>query len=282
MGGTVSFQLHLHPESGGNLDADAVDAFFRDRPYVSERWRYENPDTGVYFTFDFGEAGLRFEINIARPRFFAHEAMPVVVSLCEALNLLLVDPQDKAIGGDGSPKPAAVEELIGSWETNNRAAIGLYCKYRGPVLTVPHATAEAWWQYQFGRADLQERFGSNVFVPQVLMLRDIEHGTVQTAVTWTDAVPFIFPPCDWLIVDREQAGQTVAACVDAAAARVTLRNLLSRLVADAGTLDVLTPGRRDEAAPIYEQLPVVTTLDRFQALGSDEYVDDPIEGETQG
>ncbi len=75
----------------------------------SQLW-YENPTTGVYFSFDFDpqgsetlenspvpneyfDSGLSFGLNFNRPSFFGYEAMPFVERLAKRFGLCIVDPQ---------------------------------------------------------------------------------------------------------------------------------------------------------------------------------------------
>src|SRR4051794_17603126 len=73
-----------------------------------DRLWYSNEDTGVYFSIDFEikdteesvipsdyfDSGLSFNLNFNRPSFFASEAMPLVVDLCENFRLAVFDPQE--------------------------------------------------------------------------------------------------------------------------------------------------------------------------------------------
>jgi hypothetical protein len=82
--------------------------YFAERPNFSiekgQAW-YRNEDTGVYFSFELAEGGdeaprcwVQFNINYARPGFFALEALPRVESFVSKFGLSVHDPQNRRYG----------------------------------------------------------------------------------------------------------------------------------------------------------------------------------------
>src|SRR5258705_5493244 len=90
---------------------------------------YQNDATGVYCDFSYsphdanelegcGSSGLTFNLNYARPSFFAYETMPLVEAFCERFNLMVEDPQQETV------QPANTARLIRSWRAHNAGAVG--------------------------------------------------------------------------------------------------------------------------------------------------------------
>jgi hypothetical protein len=84
----MSYDLFFLTPSMESSSAE-FNRYFAQRPNFSMKDRqawYQNDDTGVYFSFEHVEHGdepagywVQFNINYARPRFFALEALPEVV-----------------------------------------------------------------------------------------------------------------------------------------------------------------------------------------------------------
>src|SRR5689334_15215566 len=129
----MSYDLLFYAPKGRTFGRQAWSEYAAGMPLT--RWTdetrvlYENLNTGVYCAFDYSEpvaaepdarnatdTGLGFNLNYARPSFFALESMPLVEKVCTDLGLLVVDPQSE----DGQqPKAPRAEELIASWNEGN-------------------------------------------------------------------------------------------------------------------------------------------------------------------
>lgn len=179
---------------------------------------YENPQTGVYCSFDCGpdddedvppefpegflNTELRFNLNYNRPCFFAMEAMPHVVAVADRFGLLLLDPQEVGEGTANQPRAFSVPQLIATWQRHNDAAIrNLHrdattrCEY----LYYPRERAVYWWRYMQDVDRLQDLAGDSVFVPQILLVQFEGESILRSAVVWTNALPQIFPVVDIVI-----------------------------------------------------------------------------------
>lgn len=299
----MSHDLHFCRPYLAERTAGALASFCQRIPHLKQtttgeqaQWWYENPDTGVYFSFEYGsarekrptlrqgfyDAGFSFNMNYVRPRFFAEEAMPVVQDLCGALDLLVVDPQDREGGGYGQPKAARTEELVETWVEGNRAAIRAYCtKFKVRPLTMPHERATAWWRYQRDRAALQDHLGDEIHVPSLLLLHDKENTRLLTGIGWGDAVPILLPPCDIVFIQREEqpggaenAGPAVQGWIASAAVREALGSTLTRFTWRSWKLDALEPINARRARGIFDELPLQPTLEQYQGIAPDAFLDE--------
>ena len=71
-----------------------------------------------------------------------------------------------------------------------------------PMPRMPREKSLAWWRYMKGHSHLQIELGEDIFVPQILILKRKETGELLTTVTWPQAIPEVFPPCDLLAIDK--------------------------------------------------------------------------------
>jgi hypothetical protein len=180
---------------------------------------YQNPSTGVYGIFYYtpvekekdippdwsekGATGLSISINYLRPSFFALELMPEIETLCKVKNLLVLDPQDSEIGGEGKPKPCVASELIASWERNN-LILAIPSAKQGNFLP-PYLDREKslyLWKYLRISEALQRKFGDDVFVPKMVVVKRHPNEPLKTAITWADGIPTVLHLCDIIIFQR--------------------------------------------------------------------------------
>ena len=189
-------------------------------PEKFQAW-YENEETGVYFSLELGPVeseppedspvpteylytGLSFNLNLVRPSFFAREAMPFVERLCDEFQLLVFDPQQPTDETSQGPRKLTKSQLIASWERSNRWVVPAV--YGTGDLDEPsyryysREKADFWWEYQIGRSALQSHFGNDVWVPAISLLA--KERQIYGAVLWSDALPQVFPECDFIIIQK--------------------------------------------------------------------------------
>jgi len=182
-----------------NLDGMVLD------PGLAEQgqpcFRYLNPDTGVeacfrgYLTEEPDEVGLTFEMNLPRPGYFAHEALPLAVLVARELRL---DTRPHGPDGPtGSPHPSK-EGLLAIWlEQNSQAR-----QSRGPAPSARAEELEAAWEYLTLREELFWRYGRRgVAVPRVEFVRRRKTGEVLRMCRWARLAPSIFPPVDLVYLE---------------------------------------------------------------------------------
>jgi hypothetical protein len=200
----MSYDLFFRPR-GGSVDAGACRDYFTGRGYrveAGQAW-YANEDTGVYFVFDLPEEGadFAFNLNYFRPHFFVLEAEPEVAAFVRAFELEVSDPQ---IGGMGEGEYRSAG-LIAGWNQGNRLACqAMLSQDRPPadVLHLPSAELERIWRWNRDRRARQQAVGDGRFVPMIMLFR--MDGRAVTAAVWTDGIPLVVPPVDYLMVHRHQ------------------------------------------------------------------------------
>ncbi len=164
-------------------------------------FRYLNPDTGVeacfrgYLAEEPGEVGLTFEMNLPRPGYYAHEALPLAVLVARELRL---DTRPHGPDGPtGSPHPSK-ESLLAIWLEKNCQAR----QDRGPASACRADELEAAWEYLTLREELFWRYGRRgVAVPRVEFVRRRKTGEVLRMCRWAGLAPSIFPPVDLVYLE---------------------------------------------------------------------------------
>jgi hypothetical protein len=226
----MSFYLVLQPPSGGlPLDLEDVDRVLRAIPNVVARrgldgveYVYQNPDTGVHFSFDVQGVGhngqviagakptLSFDINLARPSFFALEAMPIVAAVADSLQLLIIDPQNDDVT-PWAPLHVVTADLMRSWEQSNRWAIEVLRSRQGAALTYySRDKATYYWAWAYFRAEIERKYaGRDVFVPRILTLRRHGRRRLITAIKWPErAKAVLIPTVDFIFLTRDGRGRS--------------------------------------------------------------------------
>ncbi|MGA7187549.1 MAG: hypothetical protein WBY66_03520, partial [Candidatus Acidiferrales bacterium] len=133
----MSFDLHFCWRKVERINFEEVKSWALQQKCFSckhaQLW-YANPQTGVYFSFNFEapespedapritggyfDSGLSFNLNYNRPSYFGLEALPVVETLAARFALSVFDPQ--AVGDE--PKlltDVRSESLVQSWLKHN-------------------------------------------------------------------------------------------------------------------------------------------------------------------
>lgn len=170
---------------------------------------YDNPETGVYFHFDFRGAGpgdgrevpISFHLNFFRPHVFGLEAEPEVAALVEAFDLQVSDPQSEGMG-EGAYSRAG---FLRGWDHGNafavRALLSLDLEGREPIRALPMSCVRGVWRWNQARAPYMDRIGEldllSCYAPTVyLMEPKSSPGEVFTAVLWAEAMPLALPEVD--------------------------------------------------------------------------------------
>jgi hypothetical protein len=236
-----------------------------------EQFEYLNKDTGVSCWFEvfdpssrdplaipegFTEVGLGVFTSLFRPSFFALEVMPMVETMCRALDLLIIDPPC-------APEEVHATQLIERWDAKN-ATLTRYLARREPAIIVkpylPQAHSVDSWKFNCARKRYQDALGPNVTVPLIDFAVNNQQ-RVQRVVTWarTGSSPAgqAFPPCDYIKLGSDSNTATdgrVPRHVAAPTVMHYLDNLLSTVECPIGHLAILSPDRVDEAAQAFERI----------------------------
>ncbi len=202
----MSYDLMFSSEGLPSLDE--VRAYFSGRPHYevseSQAW-YENPTTGVSFSFGLhhgeGRLELSFNLNYSRPSFFGLEAEPEVATFIARFGLSVEDPQADGMGSS----PYSREGFLRGWNAGNRFGVHVAKSEGVGLLSLPEAVNTGIWRWNQVRESYLDRLGSvemlPTFVPTVTMLmaeHEPEH--VTRVVVWGQAMAFMLPEVDRIIL----------------------------------------------------------------------------------
>lgn len=232
----MSYDLYLLRRPGAApLKKKGFAAAFKGRSLFTvegTRAGYENPKTGVYFTFDYGDGknsddgreSIHFNVNYFRSHVFGLEAEPALTRLVRDLDLTVSDPQAEGMG-DGEYTP---QGFLRGWNAGNRFAhrAMLSLQDQGEQhLTqrhvLPAAKRRAAWEWTYRNTYLLDRFHDDdidVFVPQVMYV--LCDGALRTLCVWPQLIPTALPAVDLVLVMRNELPARFAEGVDAANAVV--------------------------------------------------------------
>lgn len=200
----MSYDLHLKPRLGEFSPRDFL-ASFEGRPRYTlngtQAW-YENPDTGVTFSFEVnsdddevedddpaGSYPVSFNMNLFRPSFFVLEAELELTRVVRQFDFEVFDPQfDVKKGAAYEPS-----RFVAQWQRANTSATAAHLEeYKDtPVRTLPAATLKRIWRWNYHRGALQSKLGDSVFVPSIMFFAGSD--VVNTVVVWADCIPCVFP-----------------------------------------------------------------------------------------
>lgn len=200
----MSYDLHFN--STKSFTQADFESHFASRPNYSveqnQAW-YENPDTGVYFSFDFefkSETGdhhpVTFFLDYMRPTYFAQEAQPEITAFIKAFNLTVKDPQD---GGMTTGK-FDTQNFFQIYKEGNQHACQEAGKTPKGISVLPTLTLQEAWLWNYARLQRQNSLPNHLYVPKIIFVG--YKGQTTTAITWPDAIPTLIPKVDLLIIPR--------------------------------------------------------------------------------
>jgi len=201
----MSYDLYFKSDSA-KLNEDQLASYFCARPHYivkDSQAFYKNDDTGVYFSFDFGEEDedeypIAFELNYFRPHFFGLEAVGEVASFVEAFHLSVDDPQTDGMG-EGA---FSIEGFLRVWNAGNRFGYSLLSQRKSLTPQVyPSADLERVWLWNLNRSTLQHKAGDSLFVPKFMFIKGLTQA--RAAVVWPNACPIYMPKTDIVFIVRD-------------------------------------------------------------------------------
>ena len=297
----MSYDLFFCTEIDKSVTKEAISEYLVHLPYITNEWNYNNPHTGVYFSFlhsppsseneietvipsGYSDSNLSFSINYLRPKFFAEEAMPYVEQLCNTFGFLIIDPQDHIVGGNNSPKKAKADNLIESWTQNNKVALSVYRQQRTLPPYLSRETSLEWWKHQSHVERIQNVLGDSIYVPNILLFADTDNNKVITAVAWTEAIPFIFPKCDIVIIVRhEQKGLfrrdpklAVKGWIEAAEVKDKISRYMQNIETEIGLLPALLPEKSPKVKGLFVRLKTNPMPEKYIRIAPDSMVDEEV------
>lgn len=298
----MSYDLYFYREAATEFAPDAVRTYFAERSNFKvnggpdfQAW-YENKTTGVYCSFEYTQAseddsaptpatgfqytGLYFNINFNRPSFFAIETMPLVEFVADRFRLLMGDPQAD-LEDVIFPSRLSADALVASWEKSNaRAVRAIHADETEDVryLYYPREKALYWWRYTKDEEALQERIGEDVFVPKISLVRKPNETEVRSLVVWSDALPQVFPPVDFVLLNRmtqDSSGEWHSKKTELLPWRWVkeqIRPLTEKCEGDVPGLVIVSNNNRPRLREIFNRLEGRTFKD-YQFVASDGYID---------
>jgi uncharacterized protein YtpQ (UPF0354 family) len=185
---------------------------------IPNQWYYNNEETGVYFLIHqdnnsnlssedncdiypgFKYLNLYCNINFLRPRYFGLEIFHLIDNLSKDLDLFILNPQDNI--NNEIPFKYEKDYLRDQWIIQNdqnsiRSFYELDLKY------YPEDKSNYFWWFLSERKNIQNSLKEDVFVAGILFLEGYEDKKIYTATTWTEHIPVILPPVDFVIVNKK-------------------------------------------------------------------------------
>jgi len=260
------------------------------------QWWYETPDTGVYFSVDYGppavvgapgeaaaepdvldgyvRAGIALSINLARPHFFGLEAIPLVVALADGLGCSVLDLQ-----GSERPEATNAEALLSTWNHGNDVGRRILLEQSPDRPRWSQAMSKQWWGYQHGKRAYEDGLAEDVFVPTLLLVTLAGEAEVQSVVVWPDEIPFVFPPCDLLVASHDVRKllrkKRIEQVFRASDVRRALAGRLQPLEVEGSVYEHLSPDNSPGAVNLLRHLDPLGSADllRDRGVGADCLVD---------
>jgi hypothetical protein len=207
----VQYELSLFPQRAVRPGRAAFERYFAARDNYTVRKgkaRYDNEDTGVYFSFEFIADPPRlgvgreppwatFRIDLFRPSFFAEEASHELTAFTTAFGPAVTE------FGSADADSYTQTAFLRSWEMRNRRVCGPFparVAPGDPPFAMVRRRLLAVWQWNYRRKALQVEEGAGVFVPRVWFMRTDEG--VATTIIWPDAMAVRAPRVDHVIFSR--------------------------------------------------------------------------------
>jgi hypothetical protein len=216
----MSYDLYFYKKSNSELTLQDIEEYIdANIPHTetdeSGQRLYWNDATEAHFALDFADddeeddickenpdfetTGLSFSINFIRPYYFGLEIFPIIEEMVEKLDLYVFNPQNS--GDDETPQKYRKDELRLDWsERNDRITIRMQDQIN-PIY-FPREKLNQIWKYLYGREELQKRLGENVYASGYFFLQNRKDGKISTATTWTEHIPVVLPPVDYVIIQK--------------------------------------------------------------------------------
>jgi hypothetical protein len=196
------------------------ETYFSGRPHyqvnTSQAW-YNNEDTGVYFVFEYDQSvspddeesddddsllPISFNMDYCRPHVFGLEAEPEVRHFVTHFDTLVFDPQTHGME-DGE---YSTDGFLRGWNAGNAYACRAILSGHPTSAnhSLPTATINSIWKWNFQREARQTEIGDNAFVPHIFAVSF--NNRVATTVVWADGVSILLPKVDIVFVPRTTFG----------------------------------------------------------------------------
>jgi len=221
----MSFDLWFATKAtNANLDIRQIRDWFTNRLHYdpdgleNNQVIYENQDTGVYFTFEFGEffdphdlpdmdrpVEIILLLNYLRPKFFALECVFEIQALVDQFDLQVADPQE--CEQDYSAFDEA--QFVQSFSKHSCQAVrALRENHDYEPKPISSEKLEVAWRWNFEKHEREKQTSADVFFPTIFWFE--ANNTISSGVVWSDGIPTVIPPCDSIYLHWDElAGRRV-------------------------------------------------------------------------
>jgi len=296
----MSFDLYFCWRNAERLNFEEVTAwsngigFFKRND--TQLW-YSNPNTGVYFSFDFEEApespddgpdipdgyfdsGLSFNLNYNRPSYFAFEAMPIVEKLASEFRLGVANPQGN-LDGHESAIVADSEMLVQSWAISNKQATLRMMEQpqASRPLSMPAAASLYLWRYGKSKTELERTCGEGIFVPSLVPVQRNGETKAGRFTVYTESLPTIVPECEWVCIVRRKTGflrlkrKHDVSVISSETFREVLGNYLKPFQWENPIVQIISPEFAEKAGKVIHSIEHTLSRTDFEVIGTDSFVD---------
>lgn len=219
----MSFDLYFYKRTEDMFsEQDFADYLNKNLPSnISEhpkQWDYENEETGVYFLIDWNEPNTEQEdieifdsfkdftnlnfscsINFFRPRYFGLEIFPIIDKLVKDLDLFVLNAQDEL--NHDKPLKYPDNYIRDQWIRHNDKVTRDQYDELGFKYFPLDKSNYMWW-YMFHRQEIQNNLKEDVFIAGYFLLQSNEDNKIYTVTTWTNHIPCVLPPVDYIIIQK--------------------------------------------------------------------------------
>jgi hypothetical protein len=222
----MSFDLHFYKKKDATISETNIRDYLNslivnDDNSSNDQWFYQNKETGVYFSIDYGnfddkedidinnlnfkdfeDTQFSFNINFLRPHFFGLETFPIVARFVDEFDLYILNPQD--LSEVEEPRKYTAEELLNNWaETNAEQSAIFLEKNQNGLAYHPLTDSIESWKFCFGREKLQDSLNDDIFVAGIFYLKPKGENIVKTLSIWPESIPVILPPTDFVYINKK-------------------------------------------------------------------------------
>lgn len=214
----MSYDLYFYKLPGNEISTTEISEYLSDNLVAGNQdnaqWFYENPDTEVYFSFDYNEPGgeaetispgenivntnFSFSLNFLRPAFFGLEAFRFVEQFCNDLDLLVSNPQSDPLQ---TYKPN-LQEQFDNWNRTNLRVCRDYF-HKGQCCYMSEEACNKVWQYNSNVQAVQNKLGEGYYVSKIFFFREKQTNNAFTLAVWTEHIPIVLPETDYILLTRE-------------------------------------------------------------------------------
>jgi len=219
----MSYDLYFYKRKGNALSEQEITEYLTTNLATTsannKQWFVENENTETYFSIehnetatdeesielfesfqDFDNTHFSFNLNFLRPDFFGQYAFEFVEKFVNDLDLYVLNPQSST-DADNPFKPQE-RELYENWSAINAmqsAALFDECE----LIYYPLEKSNAFYQYNYNKERLQQTLGDECYVPKLYLFQRQSDGAIVTLNTWTQHIPNVFPPADYILLNKE-------------------------------------------------------------------------------